>query len=253
MRGYIINMVLIPFPKSRADEYRIKIALAKSIEDLQKIAASIEYDLERNAVFELVPVLLDAYLLLGKADEALSLLKSIEKEGRSPELDRFVVSYKVTALIMKEMPEEALKVIEEYESKHKGRSMPPDVRLSKVVTLVNVGRWEEAMREMENIDPGELENTNTELVAQISILLEEYKRGKEALEQEESFRRAYNLLTDKGLRVLPVVKEEDGWEEKMFFFVPPTKDVDKIVEIEDKAFKEIVDKVGTPYTVMALS
>ncbi len=246
-------MVLIPFPKSKADEYKAKLEFAQSYEKLMKIIADIEYDIQKTQNSEeklnLMLVLATGYILAGYPDKALDLINSIRQSVEpSGELEEVLINIEISAYNIKGEPDKALEAINEYESKY--GKLSDNLKIRKMITYINLGDFEEAIQIYNQFDEKTLAEREPLFFPSLKERLEAYKRAKELMSEDEAFMKAFEMLRKEGFKVVPMFDEE--LQEGMFYIYLKSDKPDEIVEKENKAFNLILDNVGKPYTVMAV-
>ncbi len=246
-------MVLVPFPKSKADEYKAKIELARSHEELMKIIADIEYDIQKTQNAEekikLMLVLAEGYLLTGYPDKTLDLINSIRNMVElSKELEEILINFEISAFNAKREHNKALEIINEYESKY--GELPDTLKIRKMIIYINLGDFEKALQIYNQFDENILAEEEPLFFPALKKKLEAYKKAKELLSKDETFRTAFNILKEKGFNIVPVF--DDEVREGMFLMYFHSDDPDEIVKKEDEAFSLILERVGKPYTVIAV-
>jgi len=246
-------MVLVPFPKSKADEYKAKIELAQSYEELMKIIADIEYDIQKiqNAEekIHLMLVLAEGYLFAGYPDKTLDLINSIRRWIKSSkELEEILVNFEATAFNAKRKPDKALEIIKEYESKY--GELPDTLKIRKMIAYINLGDFEKALQIYNQFGENTLAQKEPFFFPVLKERFEAYKKARELLSKDKDFRRAFEILKNKGFKVAPMF--DDELQEGMFYMYIQSDNPDEIVKKEDEAFSLILEQVGKPYTVMSI-
>ncbi len=246
-------MVFVPFPKSKADEYRARIELAQSYEELMKIIADIEHDFQKiqnpEEKVNMALLLMEAYLLVDYADKVIELVNSIRQViVPSKDLEEILTIFEVSAYNSKGKKRKSLELINKYESKY--GELTENLKFQKLLVLINLGEYEEALQVYNQLGEKNIAGKEPVFFPAIKAKLESYKKAKKLLYEDKTFMKAFEILKSQGFKVIPMFDEE--LQEGVFYLYIDTNNPDEIVNKENEAFNLILNETGEPYTVVAV-